>query len=338
MAAWRRRRRLRRLTARLALRGGPPAAVAAPQRRGARRPGEEAQGQVGTPKSYAGTGVVFWDLDNKVPAKGVSIRACVEALRLTLLKDCRDVEAVRLYANTITLSYAYGAVMPQSSRVQEEEEEEQEKKALVPPLVCPVCGKPLKGKIWTRRRKLRRHFELHAEEYKKRDLLRSCLGRNIRGGQRESFIHKNFAFLKGREVIKELLGSIHGLVLKESAKATCRQIREIGGTSISPVPAVPQAADEELVYDLLTLARSEAGVAGPGTICLISDDGGYMKPLRIVRNMGWRVVVISNREAMLNCGDRSLEWSELMVDAASVRRAPRGAKPDVFFNNPYRDD
>jgi len=289
-------------------------------------------------ESYRGTAVVYWDLDNKIPPRGISIRACVEALRANLLKDCRAVEPVRLYANTNTLSCAYGQLEGLGEAAGSPDDSLQKSSNLPnAPTTCPVCGKALKGKVWFRRRKLRRHLQMHREEFMKRAVMRACIGRNMRHGQRESFSHQNNKFIEGRKAIMGILGGMDGVVLRTLERDACKKIQDLGSTYMRPVPVVPQAADEEIIYDLRGLLTSPRAHNGSGTICLVSDDGGFKKTLKIARDHGWRLVIVAFRKAMREMADREVEWDELMVDAASVPRPPPGAGPDVFFYNPYRE-
>eukprot|EP00413_Alexandrium_margalefii_P034767 CAMPEP_0204567300 /NCGR_PEP_ID=MMETSP0661-20131031/36525_1 /ASSEMBLY_ACC=CAM_ASM_000606 /TAXON_ID=109239 /ORGANISM="Alexandrium margalefi, Strain AMGDE01CS-322" /LENGTH=179 /DNA_ID=CAMNT_0051575201 /DNA_START=15 /DNA_END=550 /DNA_ORIENTATION=+ len=116
----------------------------------------------------------------------------------------------------------------------------------------------------------------------------------------------------------EILDGMDGVVLRARQKDACSKINDLKNTSMRPVATVPQAADEEIIFDLRGILDSPRASRGSGTICLISDDGGFIKTLRMAQDRGWRLVVVAQRESMLDRGDRGVEWDELMVDAASM--------------------
>mmetsp|Transcript_31627 Transcript_31627/g.87290 ORF Transcript_31627/g.87290 Transcript_31627/m.87290 type:complete len:456 (-) Transcript_31627:103-1470(-) len=287
--------------------------------------------------SYAGVAVVFWDLDNKIPPTGVSVNACVDALRAMLLEECDSVETVNMYANTATLACAIcpeqGAAhlpeFPQRMDTAADFEHGQ------PPCTCPVCGKDLKAKsVASRRNRLRRHFEAHRREEKKRVMLRESLGKNMRASQRASLFHKTSMFVRGREAILKNIGRIENVVLKERTKRNCEEMQRIPGISLTPALTNPQAADEELILDIRALLATERSKVKAGTLCLVSDDGGFIRTLRLAQDEGWRIVTVSVREGMRERGHRGVAWDEILARAASTFSAtPRGER--IYFENRF---
>lgn len=280
--------------------------------------------------NYTGKAIVFWDLDNKMPPKGVGVRSTIEAVRSFLLEYTRAVEAVNIYANTSTLSCARGKLKADSSEALPTVDDYDETEA---PAACPVCGRALKGNVWARRQKLQRHLDMHRQEFKKRQVMRACLGRNMRSSQKLSFGSKNAKYVEGRQAILDLLGGMDGVKLRALQKEAVRQIQGYDDTTMRPVPTRPQAADEEIVHDMKSMLHR---CSGQGTICLISDDGGFVRSLLMARESGWRVVTISERETMLRISDVGVPWDEVTARASKIAKSDANAQPDVYFNNPYR--
>lgn len=286
-----------------------------------------------TAGSYKGRAVVFWDLDNKIPSEGVSVNATIAAIRDLLREDGDAAEDIQLYANTVTLGLAYGAGMSSEGSIVGSPYEPAEEAVVT---VCPVCQKPLKGNAFMRRKGLRQHLELHKQQENRRTMLKDSVGRSMRGGQRAQFGFESQRFFNGREQIFQLVGRIEGVSMKESVRARCRDFERFKGASLTPVPVKSQAADEELHFDIDALLISQRARVATGTLCLISDDGGFKKALHKAAMRGWRIVTVSVRDGMRERSDRSIEWKDLMARARTVApSAPERAAGDIFFRFPY---
>lgn len=288
--------------------------------------------------SYTRTAVVFWDLDNKIPPPGVSLQSCLAALRAGLLKHCDTVEDVNLYANTRTLACA--RIFRKERNPSETPAPSLESPAAVGdvweilPKACPICGSPMVGGPGKIKMKLRKHFQQHREQHQRRKMLRESVGGQMARGRMESLLLKEQMFESGDKVIASILEKLPGVRIRERTMSQMaeRQITSLDGSRLTSVRPVPEAADKELVLDVEALMFCDRGRKGPGLICVVTDDRGFLPMIRRVKDFGWQTAVCAVDSAMFAGSDVDLNWDDIAVQAA-VTPADSDSPP-IFFNVP----
>lgn len=93
--------------------------------------------------------------------------------------------------------------------------------------------------------------------------------------------------------------------------------------SLTVTASRPQAADGQLVRDLMALAAPVNAAMKPGAVCLLSDDSDFGPSLQHSRQCGWRAVLVSGPGSwtLRKRSDEWLPWKEFREELQVVAGA-----------------
>eukprot|EP00933_Yihiella_yeosuensis_P004875 TRINITY_DN109277_c0_g1_i1.p1 TRINITY_DN109277_c0_g1~~TRINITY_DN109277_c0_g1_i1.p1 ORF type:complete len:332 (+),score=43.01 TRINITY_DN109277_c0_g1_i1:50-1045(+) len=257
---------------------------------------------------------IFWDLDNLQPPKGVSLGACLSALRETLYStsdaastsgDSSSLLApsypgAKIYANRATLGqtqlhcWQRGWITSNAKRSKaaslETDELSLQMQALASSNHTDMILElpPLKGSF--------------CKHSKMRSLAK-------RFAAKEDLVCQLFTDVPSKPFLRIV--------------NLRKQLEQHFGATLKVLPNEKEAVDKALTLDLQSLICSQEARLRPGSICLISNDAGFQNLLKEAQSWGWRIVSIgtgAGRGQLRVNGrkNKNIGWSNIGVRAAGL--------------------